>query len=253
MTTTQTTDARIEARRADLTTQRAERLDPLDYPRTWTQRQVNVYEAETARINAEIVDFEARVAAHAALPPPEPDQQWLAHLTSWRQTIDAELLAMPPRIRNNKELEQQQRLTFSIRLIDFGLGVSTLGPIVSLSSTRVGDLMAASGYVTDGPALRGPNGWRGALPETEKRIKTLTKQRTAAQAALDAALLTDEERATREDEHRAFRETLRTMHIRMNGTGTGLVAYTDDDEVLDVADMTPAQRQAFEWSDAASR
>jgi hypothetical protein len=59
--------------------------------------------------------------------------------------------------------------------------------------------MAAAGYATDGPALRGPNGFRDSLPDTEQRIKDHAKQRTAAQAALDAALLTDEERATRAD------------------------------------------------------
>ena len=242
---------RIAKRRAELTKQRAERQDELDLPRTMTLRQVRAYLAETAALDQRIAAFEAAVTAYTSLTPLEPDQQWRDFLTTARRTIDAELLAMHPRIRNEKELEQQQRLTFSLRLIDFGLGISTIGPIISLASTRVGELMQAADFAVSGDDLRGPRGFRGSLPETEQRLKTLTRQRTAVQAALDAVLMTDEERAAREAEGQAYRDALNSMEIR---GGDGLRAYhKDTGEPLDVSAMTEVQRRAFERADAAER
>ena len=110
--------------------------------------------------------------------------------------------------------------------------------------------MAAAGYATANPDLRGPNGWRGSLKETEERIKTLKRQRAEAQAALDAALLNDDERTTLEAKDKVFRDVINTMRIK-HGTDGGLVALTADGDYLDVADMTPAQRMAFERLEAA--
>ena len=222
-----------------------EMLNPLDIPRTWTGRELNAYEEKRAALEARIRTIRTAAATLAALPSIEPDTKWRDFQTTARQTIDAELLAMHP--RNDRELEQQQRLRFCIRLIDFGLAIGdAIGPIIDLSSTRIGELMAAAGYATDGRGLYGPNGFRGSLPETEQRIKTLTEQRADAQASLDALLITNEERAKREIEDKAFHATLNTMDLKNNSTGTGLVAYTKDGDPLDVKDMTPAQRKAFE-------
>lgn len=113
--------------------------------------------------------------------------------------------------------------------------------------------MAAAGYATEGPELRGPNGWRGSLKDVEHRIKTLTQQRADAQSALDETLIDDDARAKREAEDKVFYAALNTMDLKGDGTGTGLVAFTKDGDVLPVSDMTPAQRKAFERFEAAQR
>lgn len=100
------------------------------------------------------------------------DERWLANLNAWRDTISCELLSLPRRIRDQPTLDLQANLTFSLRLIDFGLsaGERHLGPVADLSPLRIGELMIAAGYDVCGPALRGPNGWIGSMPEVEKRI-----------------------------------------------------------------------------------
>jgi hypothetical protein len=246
-----TTDARIVARRLHLTRLRAERKDELDLPRTLTMRQVREYATETAKIDQQIADFEAKAAAWAALPTLEPDTKWRGHLVAWRETLNAELLAMHPRIRNEKELDQKTALDWAIRLIDFGLGISSLG-IVTLEPSRIGPLMQAAGYEVQGEALRGPRGWRGGLAEVEARLKALTKQRAAAEADLTSVLLTDDERVKAEAESQAHRDALNTMDLKANADGTGLLAFTKNGDPLDVADMTPAQRAAFTRFEAAA-
>lgn len=246
--TTQTTDTRIAARRAALTKQRAERKDELDLPRTLTMRQVREYASETAQLDATIAGFEAKAAAWAALPSLEPDATWLAHLTTWRTTLCDELMTIKSPIRDREVKQRADSLTFSIKLIDFGLGINRLPePIIDLRHLRLGELMELAGYATFGEALRTPRGWRGSLPEVGQRIKALTAQRAAAEAALDALLLTDEERAKVEAESQAHRDALNTMDLKGNADGTGLVAFTKDSDPLDVAAMTEVQRKAFEW------
>ena len=252
--TTETTDERIAARRAELMKQRADRQDELDLPRTLTMRQVRDYVAVTATIDQQIAAFNAAVAAYAALPSLDADIKWRDFLTPARQTIDGELLAMHPRIRNKTELEQQQRLMFSIRLIDHGWAANKLpAPIIDLSHSRLGELMAAAGYDVVGlELLRGPNGFRGSLPETEQRIKELTKQRAEAQAALDMLLRTDEERATQDAESAQLRDAFNAMHCKY--TDGGYVAHTEPGgDVLEPSAMTDLQRRAIEKMDAVER
>jgi hypothetical protein len=120
--------------------------------------------------------------------------------------------------------------------------------------TRIGELMAAAGYATSGPELRGPRGWLGSLPEVEQRIKKLSKQRAAAHAALDEALLDDDARAKRDAESAELREAFNTMHVTSSADGVSLVAYKKDDgSVLELSAMTPKQRTAFERMDALHR
>lgn len=247
MTATPTT---IETRLAELTQARAARKDEQDLDRTLTMRQVRAYLAETALLDRRIVTIRTAAEALAALPTLDADTQWLAHLTTWRTTLRDELLTVPARVRDKATIEWQQGLTWSIRLIDFGFGIAPLG-IVTLAPARVGVLMAAAGYATSDPELRGPRGWRGSIKDVERRIKTLTRQRAEAHAALDAALLTDEERTAQEAETQAYRDVLNSMNIR--GGPDGLRAYTPDGDPLDVADMTPVQRTAFERADTTER
>lgn len=237
-------------RLAALTKQRAAIPEDGQLPLSATRDQAVAYAVQRAELDRRINAIRNATVALAAPPTLDADTQWLANLTKWRATCSAELLAIKSPIRDKDTKERADSLTFSIRLIDFGLGVSTIGPIVSLSN-RIGQLMGEAGYATESLALRGPNGWRGSLKEVEQRIKTLTKQRIDAQEALDEALIDDDERTKREAEDKAFREAINTMDIKGSADGHSLRAFTKDGDPLDVADMTPAQRAAFARFEAA--
>lgn len=245
----------LDERLAQLTKLRAERKDPDDLALSPNERRA--YAAATDALDGRIHAIHTASAALAELGRVEPLTAWLVKLHGtdgnggWRKTLCDELLTLPARVRDRAEMDRQQDLTFSIKLIDFGFGIAKMG-IVTLEPTAIGRLMQAAGYAVSGESLRGPNGWLGSIKEVELRIKDLTKRRAAAQSALDAALITDEERAVQDAEHAAFRQTLATMDIR--GGGDGLIAYhTETGAPLPVADMTPKQRAAFEWFDAGQR
>ena len=135
-TTTPTTDEIIASRRNELHKQRAARKDALDLPRTMTTRQINEYEAETAKIDKAIAAFNTTVETYMALPPLEPDERWRDFLIASRATLNAELLAIKAPIRDDVTRERARALGWSIELIDHGLGISKLGPIIDLSSNR---------------------------------------------------------------------------------------------------------------------
>lgn len=249
-TLTKTYDDRIAARRAHLAKVRAERKDALDLPRSMTQREADAYVTATATLDKQIADFESKVAALAALPNPADDTAWLGHLNTWRQSLCDELMTFKSPVRGEAK-QRADAVGWSIKLIDRGFGVATL-PIVDLSSTRIGQLMHDAGYETQGEALRGPRGWRGGIKEVEGRIKAIGKERAIAQAALDVLLMDDAERAKADAESQAHSDALRTMDLKANATGTGLVASTLDGDPLATADMTPTQRKAFERFEAAA-
>lgn len=237
---------------AELTALRAARKDSLDLPGSMSERERHAYLAETTVLDQRLAAARTALAILAEVAPElAADTAWLAHLTSWRATLCHELLDIKSPIRDKAVLERADNLTLSIRMIDFGLGASTLGPIVRLT-LRIGDLMAAAGYDIEAPALHGPRGWRGAVRETEARIAELTKRCVPVEAQLHEMLLTDDEQATRDAERAALQEVLKTMHIRNNRDGSGLVACTPDGVPLDAADMTLAQRTAFVWAAANS-
>ena len=122
--------------------------------------------------------FKSATGRMAELPPAE--KKWIDDLTTWRQTLCDELLALPPRIRDKAEMGRQQNLTLSIRVIDFGLGVLN-DPGYDLTTLRLGQLMRASGYEPrDADPTRNYSGvmpWFGSMKEIERRA--------AAQATLD--------------------------------------------------------------------
>ncbi|MEQ1761275.1 MAG: hypothetical protein ABL986_23445 [Vicinamibacterales bacterium] len=257
MTTTPTTtpptrEALITAKRAALTKQRADRLDPLDFPRVWTMRQCDVYSSETVRIDREIAAFERAVSAAQPNSDLDLDTQWLAHLTAWRDVLCTELLTIKSPIRDRDIKAQADALTWAIRLIDFGFRIAPLG-ITTLAPTRIGELMVGAGYTVEGDGLRGAHGWRGSLPEVEHRIATLTQQRTAALAALDAVLLDDAARATVEAEAQDYRDALNRLHLKGSPDGQGYVVCDEQGDVRDLTTLTPAERTAFERVDAAYR
>ena len=246
-TVTDTTNARVETRLAELTAQRAARMNLNDVLRSMPQHEAYAYDAETAEIDALIMAIGKAVSACSSLLSNlDADVAWLAHLKAWREALSAELLAMHPRIRNEKELDQKLALEWSIRLIDHGASAMAL-PVVTLLPTRVGQLMREAGFQVQGEGLRGPHGWRGSLPEVEARIKANTCERDKAYDKLDALLLSDAERAERDAVVAAHRAALKTMRVQQNHDGNDLTAFTLDDEPLLLEDMTPEQRAAFEW------
>lgn len=250
--TTTATEARVAARRAHLTKQRAERLDPLDFPLAWTTRQVSSYEAETAQIDQQIATLNAAAATLAQFGSVETITRWRDFSTKARATLSAERMTIKSPIRDRDLKRRADDLEWSIKLIDKGFSIATLG-IETLEPTAIGQLMRAGGYAVAGAGLRGPNGWGGSLPEVEQRLKTLTAQRAAAEAALDAALIDDAARADADAEHDAYREALKMMRLQGNADGTGLIAFDPaTDEPLDASAMTDVQRKAVAWFEAVA-
>lgn len=224
----------------------------LDTRRKQAQQEVDTCVARMRVIANRCNAIQVATTTLAHLAPLASEQEWLDHLSAWRKQLCDELLAVPRRNRDRAEMDRQQNLTFSIRLIDFGLGVAVNSPFLDLSLLRLGELMAEAGYATSGPELQGRRGWLGSIPEVKQRIEDVTKQRAKAQAAVDDALMTDEERAKVDAESQAYRDALRTMDVKGNADGTGLVAYTKDGDPLDVSAMTPEQRKAFERWEAVA-
>jgi hypothetical protein len=194
---------------------------------------------------ADLAQLEPRLVA---------DTEWLSHLATWRQIIADELLALP-RVRTRAESGHQQNLTLSLTSIDRGLRLFPGAIAYALKGTRVAELMQEAGFVPDvnDEELRMFSylPWRGSTPEVEDRIADLRERIDRARRLRDDALLTDDERAARNAEAQAFRDALNSMNIQTDATGTGLVAFTKQGAVLDVGDMTPAQRAAFERFAAA--
>lgn len=253
MTATPNRIERIAQRRRDLQKQRAERLDELDLPRTMTQRQVNEYMAETTRIEQRIVNFDKVAAEYNACTSEDAaaDARWMEFIVAARKTLCDELLQIKSPIRDRETKLRADGLEWGLRYIDRGLTASTIGPVVTLEPTRLGELMAAAGYAVSGYALHGPNGFRCSLPEVEKRIAHLAKRRAAAEAALDEVLMSDEERAARDAEADELRAASDSLRLKGNAEGTGVIARDADGNELPVSAMTPLQRKAFERANAA--
>jgi hypothetical protein len=165
-------------------------------------------------------------------------------LTMARATLSDERLTIKSPIRDKATMERVQNIAFSVKLIDFGLGASRNGHVVTLAPLRIGALMAEAGYEAT------PQGWRGSIPEVEQRIKALAQQRTAAETALAEALLSDDAPAARDAEDKALRDAFNTMRVTGSADGRSLVAFTKDGDVLDASAMTPLQRKAFERMNA---
>jgi hypothetical protein len=152
-------------------------------------------QAAWARDHSQLVNWRQTITTSVATlaqvtPKIAPDEKWEADLTACRATLDAELLAMPPRIRNERELYQQQNLTTSMRIIDFGKrgeGQWTR----DLEQTKLGDLLRAAGY-QEGPKIEnqsvGPLPFYGSLSDVRGRLKALRAERDSAQRSLDNAI-----------------------------------------------------------------
>jgi hypothetical protein len=180
-TITPTGDAII----AELQRELDARKDPSDM-----QAKVNAYITHTDSIAQRLQTIRSATAALANVAPRiAAEIEWRDHLIEWRRTLCDELLAFPPRIRDDRDLGKQQNVKQSITAIDRG-GLS-YGGSYGLCSLRLGALMRAAGYV-ESPKIEnqvcGRLPWFGSMPEVERRLKALEQQRDDAQARLDEAL-----------------------------------------------------------------
>lgn len=145
MTTKAETTLTIDERLAQLTQESA----TLDMSRTQAQQEVDACATRMEVLARRISAVQVATTTLAGLAPLAPEQKWFDQLTAWRKTLCDELLALPPRIRSDKELGRQQNLTLSIRTIDFGLGVVN-GTGYALETLRLGTLMHEAGYPPTG-------------------------------------------------------------------------------------------------------
>jgi hypothetical protein len=218
-----------------------------------TTRERNDYMTTTLDIIRNQAEFSTVASQWASLPNPTVDITWLSHLHEWQATLEAELSALPPKIRNEEDLDKRRILNWSLGLIARGLGSAPFTmPIVDLSPTRIGQLMAAAGYETQGEALRGPRGWLGSLSEVSLRIQQQSAERQKVQMALDRLLVSPAEHAQMDAESQSYHAALLTMDIKNSADGRGLVAFTLDGDPLPVEKMDEAQRDAFERFTRAS-
>jgi hypothetical protein len=203
------------------------------------QRQLDDLRQKRGALEVRIVAIRSATATLANLEPQiAANQKWFDHLTDWRKQLCDELLALPPRIRDERTLAVQQNLKLSIIKIDRGLDPGSYGHL------RLDDLMAADGYTMPIPAyaqsdnsdkaaqdriaVRSAN-WAGCLPDVEKRLTALRQQQLAAQQKLDEAILTDAERDRRATERRAAFNA--TPQRKTRGDGSKYDRYPDGREV----------------------
>lgn len=251
--TTLNRNERIAPRRAELTRQRAAIPEDGALPLSTTRDEAARIVARRLALDQGIVNFDRVAAVYRECigADADADARWKEFLVAARKTLCDERMQIKSPIRDRALKLRADGLEWGIRYIDHGLGSSTIGPVVTLEPTRLGELMAAAGYAVWGDALHGPRGWRGSLPEVERRIADLAKRRAAAEAALDEVLMSDEERAARKAHADELRAASNSLRMKGNADGTGLVAYAEHGEILDPSEMTPLQRKAFERANAA--
>jgi len=221
--------AALEALRAAVLDDDAEQQTWPAMPLAERQQKIAAHQQRRRDLDHRLTTARQATATLAATADAEAFDQ----LTAWRATLCDELLALPPRLRDPRQLALHRSLDLSVRVIDEGLDALT-GTGLTLMTVRLGELMAGVP-------------WHGSLPE----IEAMLARREAAQSALDDALLPDAVRAQREAEAVERRVAYNAMDVRI-GDG-GLVAHREDGSVLDPAEMTPLQRAAFDTADAAFR
>jgi hypothetical protein len=245
----------IAARLADLTAKRAAIPDDGTLPASTTRAELAVIQQRRRDADRELANVDAAVATWRALGSTEADERWRDQLTAWRQTLCDELLTIKSPIRDKVVMGRSINLSLSIKAIDFG-PEKLEGSGYGLTNLKLGDLMRASGYEPVGEDLNhnyvGVMPWYGSLKEVEQRLAALGTQRAQAEANLEAALMTDEERAARDQQAAAERDAFNAMTVKTSPDSNrpGLVAYRADGEVMDISEMTPLQRTAFEKMNA---
>ncbi|HUZ81441.1 MAG TPA: hypothetical protein VMU73_04285 [Gaiellaceae bacterium] len=178
---------------AEVQQARAKRLDPLDIPRTLTQRQVNAYVTVTARFGANITDLgstlarlEAATARRAAmLPARERLQKAEATLLSQLATA-AKWRELPPGPAQDNAYNQCEALKAAILVLRRG-GVTRdgehvnglPGPLAALLTDRCVHCGHAVVF------------WPGPLDSLDEEIKELEKAIAADTTRLTHYLIPD--------------------------------------------------------------
>jgi hypothetical protein len=220
------TTLNIGERLAQLEDELAARKNPLDL----TLREADAYLAQTEMISARIYTLRSAPLTLAEVDHKiASDTEWSDFLTTARKTLCDELLALPARIRTDRDLGKQQNLKLSIITIDRGRVSADDGR--ELETLRLGQLMRVAGFL-EGPKIEnqicGRLPWFGSLPEVERRLKGLQQQRTEAQARLTEALLDDAERAQFAAEEKVRRDALNAAPQRKTrGDGSQYDRYPD--------------------------
>ncbi len=211
-------------------------LDPRDYPGEWTLRQRETYERTRVELNRRIgairnnlsilADYDAKLA---------PITATVKLLTPWRKEFCDELLACPPRH------PRAVPLGAAIKAIDFGVAWSSgMAVVPTLLREK---LMAA--FV---PTWGKNDPWlyiADDLQSCEKRLTELNAQRNAAQAALDAALLSDDARAKKAKDDAEWQGVLNTMKIKGDSFGNGTLIPYDKATGEVMTEFTPQQAAAL--------
>jgi hypothetical protein len=175
--------------------QRAARLDELDYPGGWTLREKGAYAGFTEQIDTAIrsltqdrIDYRsARSTVYALRAEGGNLDVWERFLIPARKTLCDRLLAMPPRPRDRAEREQQQRIEVSIYSTDNGLPSLPGSPVYSLKDSPLGDLMEAAGLTDPSPQYMQFSGlkWGGSLKDIRRERTRITKELDTALEELD--------------------------------------------------------------------
>jgi hypothetical protein len=256
-----TTDERINSRHSDLAAKRAAIPDDDSLSASTTRAELALIQQQRRDADRDLAQFNKAVAAVATLGTAEDDARWRDQLIAFRAALQSDLLAQKPVIRDPHRLGVAKNLTLSIEAIDYGPQVFA-GTGWSLENSRLGALLIAAGYVmVDADPSSNYVGrlpWFGSLREVEKRITDLATQRAQAEANLEAALLTDEERAQQEAESKQLRDAMNNMVITNSIDGRSLTAYRNhaamiNNEVYAVEDMTEVERRAFTAADTEHR
>lgn len=150
--------------------ERDARLDPLDYPGNWTQRQKNTYEIRGRILDvvprlyvgyAQAANLERQIAAV------ESDR---AFLLDCETTLTTELRSMGEP-QGGYALGRHQNLSMSI---DYIHGHFDADRGYSLATLELGKLLLAAGRGAHVPGEQFPRvSWPGALPSLDEQLKNL--------------------------------------------------------------------------------
>jgi hypothetical protein len=163
-------------------------LDPQDIPFSWTPRQLEAYEMRRSWFRAKIQDATNAMQTLANVEPKiAADEKWRLDLNTWRPILARELVDL-----KGPDRGRAMNLTWSLQCIDRGIRVLEDSGW-QLETTRLGELMRQSGYVQSAPEpgtnqILGKLGWFGSLPDVERRLQELAKERADAQVRLANAL-----------------------------------------------------------------
>jgi len=222
------------------------KIADLDVRRLQAQADVDACTAQIEALSQRSSDVQVASTTLASLPPVGPLLEWRDHLPVWRENFVTRLLAVAPDDHDRATQELQQGLRLSIANIDRGCGFWPNGaPMIGIP---LAEAIAAAGY--EPPANRPGVAWYGNLQEVEHRIKQWTKQRDEAQAALDNALLDDDERAKQDAEREQYGQTYESLRFKI-GTDGHLVPHRVNGSELPESEMTPDQKKVLERANAA--